>query len=167
MGTLNLGGGANFVGFNGNLIDAPPGTIIQCKSYVNDSAVLVTGVAVSDTWTDTGMEITIEPRKSNSLLVIQSTIRWQSNQSPSEIRMRIFDSTNNVDITDPNGGVLRYFFYNQGGNTIAITPLNITIGASNTTSRTYKLQVYEETGQVVTLGVNEYPHSFTVFEVAQ
>jgi hypothetical protein len=174
MGTLNLSNGVSlsatgtaFGNSAASWSDAPPGTIIQCKSYVDDSAVLVTGVSVSDTWTDTGMQITIEPRKSNSLLVIQSTIRWQSSESPSHLRMRIFDSTNNANLADPGGSNFSYFFYNAGGNTIGITPLNITINASNTTSRTYKLQVYENTGQTVTLGVNDYPHSFTIFEVAQ
>ena len=92
MGTLNLGGGANFVGSSGNLIDAPPGTIIQYK-YRNVpnqtfSTSSSTAIDIDNFYVD------ITPRSATNLLVVSTNFTAGLNVANGYARYEIVDANN-------------------------------------------------------------------------
>ena len=90
MGTLNLGGGVNFVGSSGNLVGAPPGTIIQyqyrkvANNVFNTSSS--TAVDVDDFYVD------ITPRSATNLLVVSTNFTAANNAASGYCRYDIVDS---------------------------------------------------------------------------
>ena len=94
MGTLNLGGDANFVGSNGNLIDAPPGTIIQYQ-YRNVANNPFTTTSSSSVDID-NFYVDITPRSATNLLVVSTNFTAANNAASGYARYSIVDA-NNLD----------------------------------------------------------------------
>ena len=92
MGTLNLGGGANFVGFNGNLIDAPPGTIIQYQYRKGTNTAFTTSSTSPTDLNDFYVDIT--PRNANNLLVVSTNFTAGLNDADGYGRYLIVDANN-------------------------------------------------------------------------
>tara|TARA_Y100000015_G_scaffold13043_1_gene12518 strand:- start:42 stop:545 length:504 start_codon:yes stop_codon:yes gene_type:complete len=92
MGTLNLGGGATFVGSNGNLIDAPPGTIIQYQYRKGTNTNFTTSSTSPTDLNDFYVDIT--PRNANNLLVVSTNLTAGLNDADGYGRYRIVDANN-------------------------------------------------------------------------
>jgi len=92
MGTLNLGGGANFVGSNGNLIDAPPGTIIQYQYRKGTNTIFTTSSTSMTDLNDFYVDIT--PRNANNLLVVSTNFTAALNDADGYGRYQIVDANN-------------------------------------------------------------------------
>ena len=92
MGTLNLGGGTNFVGSNGNLIDAPPGTIIQYKYRKGTNTTFTTASTSMTDLNDFYVDIT--PRNANNLLVVSTNFTAGHNANSGYARYQIVDANN-------------------------------------------------------------------------
>ena len=90
MGTLNLGGGFNFVGSSGNLIGAPPGTIIQYqyRNVTNNpfNTTSSSAVDIDDFYVD------ITPRSATNLLVVSTNFTAANNVASGYARYEIVDS---------------------------------------------------------------------------
>ena len=93
MGTLNLGGGANFVGSDGNLIDAPPGTIIQYKyrKLVNNQSFTTSSATAVDI---DNFYVDITPRSATNLLVVSTNFTAGLNDDNGYGRYEIVDANN-------------------------------------------------------------------------
>ena len=92
MGTLNLGGGANFVGSNGNLIDAPPGTIIQYQYRKGTNTSFTTSSTSPTDLNDFYVDIT--PRSATNLLVVSTNFTAGLNDADGYGRYLIVDANN-------------------------------------------------------------------------
>ena len=92
MGTLNLGGGVNFVGSSGNLVGAPPGTIIQYqyRNVTNNpfNTTSSSAVDIDDFYVD------ITPRSATNLLVVSTNFTAGLNDDNGYGRYEIVDANN-------------------------------------------------------------------------
>ena len=130
MGTLNLGGGTNFVGSNGNLIDAPPGTIIQIQTY--QSPTMPGGTSASTTYIDDGVEVSITPRRSNSKLYFRC--HSSSSVAGGYGYFRVLETVSSAEWEIPWGN------FSSSPQWLMEFSISGVYSPGNTTTRTFKLQ---------------------------
>jgi hypothetical protein len=92
MGTLNLGA-ATFQGnSSGNLVDAPPGTVIQYQYRTGTNTNFTTASSSMIDLHDFYVDIT--PRSATNLLVVSTNFTASLNDADGYARYRIVDSNN-------------------------------------------------------------------------
>ena len=167
MGTLNLGGGATFVGSNGNLIDAPPGTIIQ---YKHRTVVNSTFSTSSTSPTDiSNFYVDITPKNANNLLVVSTNFTAGLDDADGYGRYRIVDAKNSNTKWNTNTymGSSNYYAPHSPSQWLEVV-LKHTNVAGTTNPMRLQFQVVVASGGTLHLGWSASDHrTVEVYEVAQ
>ena len=167
MGTLNLGGGATFVGSNGNLIDAPPGTIIQYqykkRTNTNFSTSSTSPTDLNDFYVD------ITPRNANNLLVVSTNLTAGLNDADGYGRYRIVDANNSNTKWSSNTyiGASNYYAAHSPSEWVEVV-LKHTNVAGTTNPMRLQFQVVVASGGTLSLNWSASDDRIVeVYEVAQ
>ena len=167
MGTLNLGGGANFVGSNGNLIDAPPGTIIQYQYRKGTNTSFTTSSTSPTDLNDFYVDIT--PRNANNLLVVSTNFTAGLNDADGYGRYSIADAKNSNTKWSTNTymGSSNYYAPHSPSQWLEVV-LKHTKVAGTTNAMRLHFQVVVANGGTLTLNWSANDDRIVeVYEVAQ
>jgi hypothetical protein len=167
MGTLNLGGGASFVGSSGNLIDAPPGTIIQYKYRKGTNTNFTTSSTSPTDVNDFYVDIT--PRSATNLLVVSTNFTAGLNDADGYGRYRIVDANNSDTKWSSNTyiGASNYYAGHSPSEWIEVV-LKHTNVAGTTNAMRLQFQVVVASGGTLSLNWSASDDRIVeVYEVAQ
>ena len=167
MGTLNLGGGATFVGSNGNLIDAPPGTIIQYQYKKGTNTNFTTSNTSPTDLNDFYVDIT--PRNANNLLVVSTNLTAGLNDADGYGRYRIVDANNSDTKWSSNTyiGASNYYAAHSPSEWVEVV-LKHTNVAGTTNPMRLQFQVVVASGGTLSLNWSASDDRIVeVYEVAQ
>ena len=167
MGTLNLGGGATFVGSNGNLIDAPRGTIIQYQYKKGTNTNFTTSNTSPTDLNDFYVDIT--PRNANNLLVVSTNLTAGLNDADGYGRYRIVDANNSNTKWSSNTyiGASNYYAAHSPSEWVEVV-LKHTNVAGTTNPMRLQFQVVVASGGTLSLNWSASDDRIVeVYEVAQ
>ena len=167
MGTLNLGGGVNFVGSSGNLIGAPPGTIIQYK-YRNVANHTFSTTSSSAVDID-NFYVDITPRSATNLLVVSTNLTAGLNDADGYGRYRIVDANNSDTKWSSNDfmGASHYYAPHSSQMWLEVV-LKHTKVAGTTSAMRLQFQVQINSGGTLSLNWSASDDRIVeVYEVAQ
>ena len=167
MGTLNLGGGATFVGSNGNLIDAPRGTIIQYQYKKGTNTNFTTSNTSPTDLNDFYVDIT--PRNANNLLVVSTNLTAGLNDADGYGRYRIVDANNSDTKWSSNTyiGASNYYAAHSPSEWVEVV-LKHTNVAGTTNAMRLQFQVVVASGGTLSLNWSASDDRIVeVYEVAQ
>ena len=167
MGTLNLGGGATFVGSNGNLIDAPPGTIIQYQYRKGTNTSFTTSSTSPTDLNDFYVDIT--PKNANSLLVVSTNLTAGLNDADGYARYLIVDANNSDTQWSSNTyiGASNYYANHSPQQWLEVV-LKHTNVAGTTNAMRLQFQVVVASGGTLSLNWSSSDDRIVeVYEVAQ
>ena len=143
MGTLNLGS-ATFQSSGENLIDAPPGGILQIQHAYVTSATQVTASS-SMAELDTDLRIAFTPRSASSFIYFEFDAWFCTPNSTNLLFAKFYDITNSETPAQPpaNGSRDRVHWAKRTGqydsNDFDFCNMRAVVQNTNTTDRTYTI----------------------------
>lgn len=135
--TLTFHANGTIDGLNNNNFRAsmPSGSVLQ---VVQASKTDSTQISANSTWTDVGLQVTITPKLSNSLIHLLLTARCGNDTSSSNGIRVIKDG---ADVIMGNNDYLHNYAYNIGGNRPCEDFTEVFFNSPNTTNAVvYKVQ---------------------------
>ena len=148
MGTLNLGS-ASFQSSGANLVDAPPGGILQIQHAYVTSATQVTSSGSMDEL-DTDLRIAFTPRSATSFLYLEFDAWFCCPNSTHLHYAKFYDITNSSMPAQPpaNGSRDRVHWAKRTGqydaNDFDTCNMRAVVQNTNTTARTYTVHFRTE-----------------------